>query len=262
MQAHSNREILSLPDSGLSTEMVVRKWLVAMGSLYAREITPLLIATWCEMLSPLTPGQAEQGFRELVKSWTFAHFPSPAAVLSQFKNATEKAFTLEAEGAWAKLLTWVEQNYYPDAGVTRGAPRLSAAIEHAARAAGGYAHIERCSREQLVWVRKTFLDAYKNVHETGQVEHLISNAEAKRILAGFAEVRALPAPSLGAEEAPAEWPDAREVRAVLNRVVEEKPIEAPSDEELAKRRARLLRQAEEWMVNHGAESELETVSVP
>jgi hypothetical protein len=260
MQARSNREILSLPDSGLSTEMVVRKWLVAMGSLYGREITPLSIATWCEMLSPLTPEQAEQGFRELVKSWTFAHFPSPGAILSQFKNAEEKGFALEAEGAWGKLLDWVEQNYYPDKGVRSRAPRLPSAIEHAAHAAGGYSHIERCSREQLVWVRKTFLDAYKNVHETGQVEHLISNAEAKRILAGFVEVRALPTPSLRIEVASAERPRAQEVRAVLNRVVEEKPIEAPGDEELAKRRERLLRQAEEWRVNHEAESELAEVS--
>jgi hypothetical protein len=241
MQALSNREILSRPDSSLSTEMVVRKWLVAMGSLYGRKITPLLIATWCEMLSPLTPGQAEQGFRELVKSCTFAHFPSPGAILSQFENAEDKGFALEAEGAWGKLLAWVEQNYYPDTGMTSGAPRLSASIEHAARAAGGYAHIERSSRDQLVWVRKTFLDAYKNVHETRQVEHLISNAEAIRILAGFGEVCALPAPNLRAEEAPPERPHAQEVRAVLNRAVKEKPIEAPSEEELAKRRERLLR---------------------
>ena len=260
MQALSNREILSRPDSSLSTEMVVRKWLVAMGSLYSREITPLLIGTWCEMLSPLTPVQAEHGFRELVKSWTFAHFPAPGAILSQFKTAEEKGFALEAEGAWGKLLAWVEQNYYPDKGVRSGAPRLSAAIEHAARAAGGYAHIERCSREQLVWVRKAFLESYKNVHETGQVEQLISNAEAKRILAGFREVRALPAPSRRAEGSPSEKPNPQEVRAVLNRVVEEKLVEAPSEEELAKRRDRLLRQAEEWKVNHGAESELAEVS--
>jgi hypothetical protein len=194
MQALSNREILSRPDSGLSTEMVVRKWLVALGSLCGREITPLLISTWCEVLSTLTPGQADQGFRELVKSWTFAHFPTPGAVLSQFKNAEEKGFTLEAERAWEKLLAWVEQNYYPDIGVRTRAPRLCAAIEHAARAAGGYAHIERCSLDQLVWVRKEFISAYRNVHETGQVEHLIGNAEAKRILSGFRKVRALPMP--------------------------------------------------------------------
>jgi hypothetical protein len=92
------------------------------------------------------------------------------------------------------------------------------------------------------------------------VEHLISNAEAKRILAGFGEVRALPAPSRRVEEAPTERPHAQEVRAVLNRAVKEKPIEAPSEEELAKRRERLLRQAEEWKVNHGAEQELAEVS--
>lgn len=228
MQALSNREILPQPDSA-QTDLVVRKWLVAFGSLFNREITPLMISTWCELLASLAPEQADRGCTEIAKSWTFSHFPTPGAVLSQFKNAEEKGFALEAAGAWEKLLAWVQQNYYPDAGVVNGAPRLSAAIGHAARAAGGYAHIERCSREQLVWVRKTFLDAYKNAHETGQVEHLLSNAEAKRILAGFREVRALPGPSLRAEESTTDKPNGQEVRAVLNRVVEEKPVEAPSE---------------------------------
>jgi hypothetical protein len=182
MRALSKRETSLQPDSA-PTELIVRKWLVAFGSLFNREITPLLIATWSEMLSPLTPEQADRGCMEIAKSWTFAHFPTPGAVLSQFKSAEERGFALEAAGAWEKLLAWVKENYFPDSGVREGAPRLSAAIELAARAAGGYEWIEKCPHEQLAWCRKNFLAVYKNVHDTAQVEHLISDGEAKRILA-------------------------------------------------------------------------------
>ena len=131
-------------------------------------------------------------------------------------------------------------------------------IEHAARAAGGYAYIEKCSREELVWVRKTFLAAYRNVHETGQIEHLLGDGNAKRI---WAELKAgsvqkgLVSRSTPALEPSGEKPKPEEVRDVLNRVIREKPIEAPSDEELARRRERLLRQVEEWKRTHDTESE-------
>ena len=75
---------------------------------------------------------------------------------------------------------------FPDTGIRRGAPRLSPAVERATRAVGGLNFIERCSEEELVWWQKNFLTAFTNVHETGQVEHLLGEGEAKRILARLA----------------------------------------------------------------------------
>lgn len=195
MQNLLKQETEPRPDfrQGRSTELVVRKWLVVFGELFHREISPFLIASWCEVLAPLTPEQADRGCAQIAKTWTFSHFPTPGAVLSQFDKVEEKGFALESEQAWEKLLAWVRDNYYPDSGIRKGAPRLPAAIEHAARAAGGFSYIERCSQDELVWCRKTFLAAYKNVHETEQVEHLLSDGAAKRILAGFSKPPALPA---------------------------------------------------------------------
>ena len=181
MQALLKRETSPRPDSA-RTELVVRKWLVALGSLFNREITPLLIATWCELLAHLSPEQAEEGLQAIAKSWTFSHFPTPGAVLSQFSKAEEKGFELEAENEWQRLLGWIEQNYFPDTGIRKGAPQLPAATLHAARAAGGFAYIEHCPQDELVWCRNNFLSAYKNVHETGLVENLLGDGEAKSIL--------------------------------------------------------------------------------
>ena len=74
-----------------------------------------------------------------------------------------------------------QENYFPDSGVRRGAPQLPPAVQHAARAAGGFAFIERCPEGELVWCRKNFLAAYANFHATAKVEHLLSDGEAKEI---------------------------------------------------------------------------------
>jgi len=174
-----------------STEFVIRKWLVILGSLFNREVTPFLIGSWCELLAHLSPAQAEQGCRKVAQSWTFSHFPTPGAVLAQFSNAHEKGFRLESENEWEKLLSWISNNFFPDTGIRKGAPRLTPQVEHAARAAGGFRFLESCTRDQLVWAKKNFLTALANIHEADGVKDLIGESEAKKILATMSSKAAL-----------------------------------------------------------------------
>ncbi|MGB6718207.1 MAG: hypothetical protein WBE47_14755, partial [Candidatus Acidiferrales bacterium] len=136
------------------------------------------------------------------------------------------------------------------------------AIEFAVKASGGWRRLHTCSEDGLVWCRKTFLDRLAVIGETTEVEHLLSDGEAKRILADLQAGPSQPnrnrlAPT---PESPTFRPIQQEVRAALNHAVAEKPIEAPSEEELEKRRQRMLRQIEEWKTNHSAESERAEVS--
>jgi len=171
------------PDSQI--EKVVRKWLVVFGSLFQREITPLLIGAWCELLADLDARMLEKACAEAARTCRF--FPSPGEIRALLKQAESNSFELKAETEWQKLLTWVSNNVFPDTGIRRGAPRLSPAVEHAAKAAGGVDFLERCSKHELVFARKTFLAAYANVHETVQVEHLLGDGEAKQILSRLKE---------------------------------------------------------------------------
>jgi hypothetical protein len=84
--------------------------------------------------------------------------------------------------------------------------------------------------------------AYKNVHETGQVEHLLGEGEAKRILARLAaeskkEHQLLPQSGRdnGSILENSDRPSPREVREVLIRVIEKTPktVTRESQEELA-----------------------------
>ena len=149
---------------------------------YAMEKDDLPI--YAEALCDLTAEQIDAACKSALKTCRF--WPTVADIRAQLDQAGARGFELEAEGEWQKLLTWISENFFPDTGIRRGAPRLAPAIEHAAKAAGGFPFIERCSQEQLVWCRKNFLSAYKNVHETGQVENLLGDGEAKEILGRLA----------------------------------------------------------------------------
>lgn len=230
---------------GSETEQVVRKWLVIFGSLFQREITPLLIGAWCELLGDLAPGMMERACSQTAKTIRF--FPSAGDIRAQLDQAEAKGFELEAETEWQKLLAWVRENVFPDTGIRRGAPKLAPAVNHAAKAAGGIYFIERCSEEQLVWCRKTFLAAFENIHETREAEHLLGDGDAKRIIGklvvGAENRNQLASPP---EEAEGPLPPLAEVRAVLERVAD-----IPSEEEWERRKLDLKRQANEWAVAHG-----------
>lgn len=181
------------PRQASEAEAVIRKWLVVFGTLFQKEITPLQISAWCELLADVDAALLENACAETAKSCRF--FPAPGDVRALLAQAAANSFDLKAETQWQNLLAWTQKNYFPDTGVRKNAPALPPAVEHAARAAGGLHFIESCSEEQLVWCRKNFLTAYTNVHETGQVEHLLGDDEAKqilaRLLAGAAEYKQL-----------------------------------------------------------------------
>ncbi len=144
---------------------------------------PELFQIWGSALADLSPAQIRSAGERLLKIWRYPNLPLPGDVRAQIDSSEEKNLDFEAERQWQALLEWIHQNYFPDVGVRRGAKPLAAVIQHAARAAGGIHFIEGCSESQLVWCRKNFLVAYKNVHETGQVEYLIREDQAKQILA-------------------------------------------------------------------------------
>lgn len=219
---------------------------------------PALFSIWSEQLGDIPADRLNAACDCLMKTWRFPNLPLPGDVRAQLDQAEAKGFDLEAETEWQKLLAWVRENVFPDTGIRRGAPHLPPAVEHAAKAAGGFYFIERCPEDQLVWCRKTFLAAYKNVHEAGQAEYLLGAGEARRILAqlqaGPPERKQLSR----ATDSPGEPPSREEVRAVLLRVIEQKPTQSqePTQDELAARWSEQKRLARQWAVEHGMESVL------
>jgi hypothetical protein len=177
-------QLVSQNRTSETLDSLVRKWLAILGEAYQYVVSPTLAGVWISSLEDIPANRLDTAFKALVRTWKpdFGRkFPAPADLRSLLDTAEEKGFELKAQSEWTNLLSWIESNYFPDSGVRRGAPQLSGAVQHAARAAGGFAYIERCPEKELTWCRKAFLAAYKNYHETALVEHLLSDNEAKEI---------------------------------------------------------------------------------
>jgi hypothetical protein len=251
-------EVLRLPasmqteDISRSSSELARQWLLKFVALTGQEAGPVLFQLWSEHLQDIAPDLLNAACDRLMKTWRFPKLPLPGDIRAQCDQADEKGFELEAEQGWERVLAWVGENYYPDSGVRKGAPHLPAAIEHVARAAGGYSWIEKCPLDQLVWCRKTFLAAYKGIHETAQVEHLLGAGEAKRILnrlkAGFPHKQLAAVKPSGRPESSGDGIPPAEVRAALNRIAG-----LPTEEEWQARKARLKQSALDWATAHGLE---------
>jgi hypothetical protein len=217
----------------------------------------LLKATWCEALADLDVETIEVACLQVERTAEF--FPTPGMICRQREAADAKGSELTAEHEWQKLLAWVRENVFPDTGFRRGAARLSPAIEHAAKAAGGMYFIERCSEDQLVWCRKNFLAALKNVRETDQVAHLVGDGEAKKILAQLVKGPPEPRQLAPIPEPSVQLPPGEQVRAVLDRVAG-LATPTPSQEDWESRKNRLKSSALEWAAARGLSRDSNSVA--
>jgi hypothetical protein len=237
---------------------LLRKWLglfaLNAGQPLDADALSFYVTLWLEGFADLPTGVLEAAFNKTLATCKF--WPVKIAdVREQIDQAEAKGFELEAEAEWNNVLE----------GIHCSAPRrFPAATEHAIRATGGLRFIERCSESELVWCRKTFLAAYKNVHETGQLEHLLGAGEARRILA---QLQAGPPIErkqiLRAIENPSEPPSREEVQAVLLRVSETPKPKELSESELRAWQERQKKALREWRVSHGlpedfTEAEMQT----
>lgn len=245
-----------------SNSLVVRKWIVTFGEIFGREITSELVKFWCGLLADVDADALDLACERTAKTCKF--FPSPGEILGQLAQANARGFELEAEEKWQKLLAWVKRFYHPDLGVKRGAPQLDPVVAHAARAAGGFHWLECCSESELQWAKKRFVESFTRVHETGEVEHLLSDGEAKRILANL---RMGPPQPIRSQLAPAREsstvrPSKSEVRAVLDKALSAPTAtaNAMTDEEFERTKREKIAALIAWEERRKAARSVETTA--
>jgi hypothetical protein len=144
-------------------------------------VTEDIYAIYGENLADLSAEQLDIACRSAGE--TCKYFPKPADIRAQLESAKSNALELNAEQSWQDVLTRIHWNT---------PRRFSAQTEHAIRAAGGIRYIERCSEEQLVWCRREFLKAYRNINETARATWLLTETEAKRMLSEVEQRRSAP----------------------------------------------------------------------
>lgn len=258
MPNNAMSKISALPVSE-PLEKVVSKWLVKFCSIFSKELTPLLIATWCEALSDLDPQVVDKACLQVARNAEF--FPNPGTVRAALRGANAGGSAIVAEQKWRYLLEWIARHYHPDLGVQRNAPPLEGAVDFAARAAGGFHWVANCKESDLQWAKKLFIQEFLRVQETSQVTHLLPDgSEAKRFLQEVAgntlqfASKPLQAKSITEADKPeADKPKLEEVRSVLQNATKETPkVSAePTQEELDAKWQEQKRRAKEWAEANG-----------
>ena len=193
-----------------ASSWIARELLVQVGEITQREISSALIAIWDKQLSDLPPEALAAAGDALLKSWRSPYLPTPGDVRAQIENADKKGLALTAATEWERAVHFAKNVWHPDLGLPPNARRPEPVTWHALKAAGGLHYLNDCCGEDLQWARKRFVEYFVSAHETKKVEHLLSDDQAKKLLARvhgalpLAEKKALtPArPQLVEREAP------------------------------------------------------------
>ena len=197
----------------------------------------------------MEPATLERLFRRAIKTCHF--FPKVSDVLQPIEDSP--IAQAEAEAKWTRVLEYIRLFWSPDlpGGVSRGAPRVTERTMTAIRAAGGFAWLNECPRDDLQWCKKRFVESYTAWATLRRDEYLLPEDSPVKALLSEAN-RALPAPRDN-------WSELRVVglaHAETLRASDDLP-ETRAPHAIAaspERRAELARQAEEMVVKFSAKA--------
>jgi hypothetical protein len=108
---------------------------------------------------------------------TCKFFPTLADVLEPLKAVEQ----IDFEDEWQCLLDYCREWVHPDIRFS-GAPSLPLEIDHAARAAGGVQFLRECSKEELGWRKKAFIEDLQRSRKTGDLAGLLTGGELRKLL--------------------------------------------------------------------------------
>jgi len=181
--------------------ILISEWIVkfvmvypptAKGPAVTKETAPALAEIWAEALEGVPTDALEPAFKLTLK--TCKWFPTPADILSHIESALDS----RAEDEWQNVLEYASRHVNQDlAGAAFGnsgarAPRLPADVDHAARAAGGLAYLESCSRDDLQWAKKRFIEDLTRQRKSGDLAAFLPPSDLEKLLADAAPRFALP----------------------------------------------------------------------
>lgn len=122
------------------------------------------------------------------------YFPVFADLIRCLRPSQEELDAVQdelAERAWQDTLEWCCQNgNLPEGARIIGV--LNYREKEALRVAGGANRVESCSKEELVWVRKLFIEAYLRQERIEAMDLMALPEEMQDALQGLARKKSLP----------------------------------------------------------------------
>ncbi|SRR6266567_4210188 len=125
---------------------------------------------------------------------TCKFFPKVSEILEPLASAEANAVPEAAEQAWQRVLELRRLHWNPDIpdGLSRQLARLPEQIRQAARAAGVFRDFESI-KDLHVWAKQRFIASFIAWTELEQDQFLLPDGELKKVFAGAAATKSLPA---------------------------------------------------------------------
>ena len=173
-----------------SIEKLVRQRLIRLAELIRKDgapypLTSVLVNLWVDVLvrAQIPVERIDAAFDKAdiqLKFW-----PAPAEILGLISNAKDNCAEEKAAQKWQEVREYIRLHYHPDLSVSSG-PRISERTRRAINAAGGLPYLSECDKENLVFARKRFIEAYLRWDELQQYEYLLPEGEVKGLLTSIA----------------------------------------------------------------------------
>jgi hypothetical protein len=244
MQRSALLTICATQASKSSADAVSRKWIVIFAELHFREVSSEFIDIWCRALADIDPELLDRACERAVQTCRF--FPTPADIRAAIEEAQSNAHKIEAEAAWNRVFRAASLGGHFDD---------FDALTQRALGRSGWSYMVHCdSYEGAKWAEKQFVAAYVRLHETRQVEHLLGEGEAKKILRELGaelkrttpkELPPMAATSAAAVPLAPGGPIRADFAALHDQLKGPAPIPAMTEPELEARRELLRRQSAE-----------------
>ena len=146
------------------------KLMVGCGEIYKREITKALLKIYFCVLEKYSIGQVQHAFNQhMINPDQGRFFPKPADLMAHLETSRDLDVKDRAEIAWAAIHGAIE----------RVGPYQKLELEDkqalaAVKAIGGWKKLCTCTYDQLIWLKKDFLQTY-DTFENAPLETLPKN---------------------------------------------------------------------------------------
>lgn len=151
--------------------------MLAMCELYGKDLSKPALALWWELLADYPIEDVERGVRACMRSPDHGQFmPKPADVIRAIEGTSADRAVL----AWGRVVEAMRL-----VGAYRSVAFDDIAIHAAVQDLGGWAHLCRQGLDEMPFLQKRFVDAYKAAQGKPAPGYLPGQFEAENALRGY-----------------------------------------------------------------------------
>jgi hypothetical protein len=164
------------------------------------------VRLWTESFRDLDGVALEAAFQKTLLTWgsefgKVGKLPTVGDIRGHLDATAKKELASRADLEWQKLLDYIQRYYWADGPWQHKAPKLPEKVRVSCNAAGGFARLNECSRDDLVWAKKSFVESYIAWEEMNKDQWLLPEGTLRNLLLEASSEKALlPGPVADSED--------------------------------------------------------------